>query len=461
MGGLDLFGCLWLFFVYSFFGWIAETCFCVLKYRKFMNRGMLNSPLCIVYGIAAVIITIGFPELFDEIPILFLGCAGVSTLLEWFTAKILEKLDHKKWWDYSSKRWNLDGYICLQYSIVWGILGVLSVKFVTPVLMKLYHMVPSFMMQIALWALLGVLIVDILGSTYIIRGSVKKNDTIQKIDHELYSRKKRFGRWLEKHILMRVEKAYPAINEGERVEKEKITVFAEGCSFYKLVLLFFIGAFAGDLIETIFCRITMGYWMSRSSVVWGPFSIVWGLAMVVATSLLYNYRNRSSSFIFAMGTVLGGVYEYLCSVFTEIVFGKIFWDYSGFMFNIGGRINLLFCFFWGIAAVVWFKILYPRMKGVYPYLSKWIEKIPMLAGKIITWCLIIFMAADSLVSAAALMRQDQREKNIPASNVVQQWLDENYDDETLYKIYPKAKKPKKVDKSENITYSNTRNDAAL
>ena len=118
------------------------------------------------------------------------------------------------------------------------------------------------------------------------------------------------------------------------------------------------------------------------------------------------------------------------------------------MFNIGGRINLLFCFFWGIAGVVW-------LKGVYPYLSKWIEKIPMLAGKIITWCLIIFMAADSLVSAAALMRQDQREKNIPASNVVQQWLDENYDDETLYK------KPKKVDKSENITYSNTRNGAAL
>ena len=73
MGELDLFGCLWLFFVYSFLGWIAETCFCVLKYRKFMNRGMLNSPLCIVYGIAAVIITIGFPELFDEIPILFLG----------------------------------------------------------------------------------------------------------------------------------------------------------------------------------------------------------------------------------------------------------------------------------------------------------------------------------------------------------------------------------------------------
>ena len=85
----------------------------------------------------------------------------------------------------------------------------------------------------------------------------------------------------------------------------------------------------------------------------------------------------------------------------------------------------------------------------------------MRIGKILTWCLIVFMAVDSLVSAAALIRQDQRGNNIPASNVVQQWLDENYDDETLHKIYPKAKKPKKVDKLADITYSNTRDDAAL
>ena len=108
-------------------------------------------------------------------------------------------------------------------------------------------------------------------------------------------------------------------------------------STYKQFYYINRGRVKADGTTSIFCRITMGYWMSRSSVVWGPFSIVWGLAMVVATSLLYNYRNRSSSFIFAMGTVLGGVYEYLCSVFTEIVFGKIFWDYSGFLFNIGGR----------------------------------------------------------------------------------------------------------------------------
>ena len=65
-------------------------------------------------------------------------------------------------------------------------------------------------------------------------------------------------------------------------------------STYKQFYYINRGRVKADGTTSIFCRITMGYWMSRSSVVWGPFSIVWGLAMVVATSLLYNYRNRSS-----------------------------------------------------------------------------------------------------------------------------------------------------------------------
>ena len=70
-----------------------------------------------------------------------------------------------------------------------------------------------------------------------------------------------------------------------------------------------------------------------------------------------------------MGTLLGGAYEYLCSVFTEIVFGAVFWDYSALPFNLGGRINLLYCFFWGLAAVAWFKVLFPP-------LDRLIESLP-------------------------------------------------------------------------------------
>lgn len=88
--------------------------------------------------------------------------------------------------------------------------------------------------------------------------------------------------------------------------------------------------------------------MSRSSLVWGDFSVVWGLAIALVTWMLYHYREKSDGYIFIMGTLLGGTYEYVCSVFTEIVFGQVFWDYSAMQFNLGGRINLLFCFFWGL-----------------------------------------------------------------------------------------------------------------
>ena len=165
-----------------------------------------------------------------------------------------------------------------------------------------------------------------------------------------------------------MEKAYPVIFEAtEQIAKQG--TFAEGCCFYKLFWLFFIGAVLGDFTETIFCRITAGEWMSRSSLVWGPFSIVWGLALVFATVLLYKDREKPDRHIFIAGTLLGGAYEYICSVFTEIAFGKVFWDYSKIPFNLGGRINLLYCFFWGIAAVLWIKLL-------YPHFSRWIEKIP-------------------------------------------------------------------------------------
>ena len=106
---------------------------------------------------------------------------------------------------------------------------------------------------------------------------------------------------------------------------------------------------------------------------------------------------------------MGGAYEYVCSVFTEIVFGKVFWDYSKIPFNLGGRINLLYCFFWGIAAVIWIKVLYPKFAG-------WIEKIPMFWGYVLTWILVVFMAVNILVSMAALVRYDMRANGKPAES---------------------------------------------
>ena len=134
---------------------------------------------------------------------------------------------------------------------------------------------------------------------------------------------------------------------------------------------------------------------------YGDRSVLYGGWRLHCNGTLYKDREKPDRHIFIVGTFLGGAYEYVCSVFTEIVFGKVFWDYSKIPFNLGGRINLLYCFFWGIAAVIWIKVLYPKFAG-------WIEKIPMLWGYVLTWILVVFMAVNILVSMAALVRYDMR-----------------------------------------------------
>ena len=216
--------------------------------------------------------------------------------------------------------------------------------------------------------------------------------------------------------------------ETEPRAEEKY-VFAKGICFDKIVWVFLISALLGDIIETFYCRLVGGVWMSRSSVLYGPFSIVWGIGAVVLTLVLSRFANKADRYIFIVGGLLGGVYEYVCSVFTEVFFGTVFWDYSHMMFNIGGRTNLLFMFFWGILSVVWIKL-------VYPHLSNAIEKIPPLAGKIATWVLIVFMVCNSLISAMAMVRYTQRQEGIAAQNAVEEFLDATYQDELIEKVWP-------------------------
>ena len=133
--------------------------------------------------------------------------------------------------------------------------------------------------------------------------------------------------------------------------------------------------------------------------------------------------------MFLGGFFLGGAYEYLCSVFTEVFFGTTFWDYSDMPFNIGGRTNLLFCLFWGILSLVWVKLCYPP-------LSRQIEKIPPLAGKILTWACVVLMVCDMLISAAAMVRYVERSKGAAAENAVEEFMDHYYPDELIEFVWP-------------------------
>ena len=428
---MDWFQVLWLFFCYSFLGWVLEVVFEAAVNRRYVDRGVLNGPLCVIYGVAGTIISVGFVELKESVFFLFLFGALVATVVEWVAGHALETLTHTRWWDYSHLPWNLDGYICLGASALWGALGVVMVLWGNPLLLLPYSLLPALVRRILLWVALGLLAVDTLDTALTLLGLHARMSQVEQVGNRLAAVTLRAGHWILSRTERRMQKAVPAISIMRPTKKEKAAGFAQGADFYKIALLFFIGAFLGDITETIFCRVTAGIWMSRSSVVWGPFSLVWGLAIALVTKLLYRYKDRPSSYLFVAGTLLGGAYEYLCSVFTELVFGTVFWDYSEIPFNLGGRINLLYCFFWGFAAVVWFKVLYPPV-------GRWIEKLPVTPGKVLTWALVLFMTADIVVSSAAMLRQGQRAEGIPADTPAAIWLDEHYDDDTMRRIYPNA-----------------------
>lgn len=421
----------WLLLIYSFLGWVVETIVGTVKKKKFVNRGFSTGPFCLVYGIAAVFMAVTMEELMAEPVFQLIGCGVLATIIEWMAGKILERLNQHKWWDYSNKKWNFDGYICLQYSVLWAVLGFVAVRYGDAFFLIVYHMIPTLIREILLWILLAGMALDISASLAAVFHIRKEMPTAIRWNKKVAVWTQKFALMIVGHVEKRMAKAYPVIMEKtEQTEKEGN--FAEGCGFYKLLWLFLIGAVLGDFTETIFCRLTAGVWMSRSSLVWGPFSIVWGLAIAIATALLYKDREKPDRHIFIVGTFLGGAYEYVCSVFTEIVFGKVFWDYSKIPFNLGGRINLLYCFFWGIAAVIWIKVLYPKFAG-------WIEKIPMFWGYVLTWILVVFMAVNILVSMAALVRYDMRANGKPAESGWEKVIDEHFDDERMDRIYPNAK----------------------
>ena len=132
-----------LYLVYSFLGWVGETVVATIKGRRFANRGVASGPFCFIYGFTAVLLAISFADRPSPL-LLFLGCAIDATVVEWLTAKLLERVDRRRWWDYSGKRFNVDGYICLQYSLLWGALGTATVLWGNGLLFKLYGLLPQW-----------------------------------------------------------------------------------------------------------------------------------------------------------------------------------------------------------------------------------------------------------------------------------------------------------------------------
>ena len=422
-----------IYLVYSFLGWVGETVVATIKGRQFTNRGMASGPFCFVYGTAGVLLAVGLADLRTNWLALFAGSFLIATVVEWVTAKFLERVHHRRWWDYSGKKFNLDGYVCLQYSVLWGVLGAVSVRWGNDLLLRLCAVFPPLLFHIAVWVSMSIAALDQISAAVVVERYAAKHPRLEQLGQELGKGKSHLQQKIAASVERRIQKAYP-----EAARPEPTTTAEKAMSFSDLVWLFVVGAFLGDVVETIFCRVTAGVWMSRSSLVWGPFSVVWGLALVLAAVLLRGSERKSESRIFWFGVILGGAYEYVCSAVTELLFGTVFWDYSGFKFNLGGRINLLYCFFWGIAAVAW-------IRYGYPLVAKGMNKLKTHIRPWMTAALAVFMAVNMGMSALALARYDARTSGVEAATPLAVFLDAHFDNARMERIYPNAKKVEKAE----------------
>lgn len=121
-----------LFMIYSFLGWIVEVIDIFVTRGKIINRGFLIGPYCPIYGVGLILITSLLKNYTDNIIVLFLLSACICMILEYLTSYVMEKFFHARWWDYSDCKFNINGRICLDTTIPFGLGGVFIMYLVHP-----------------------------------------------------------------------------------------------------------------------------------------------------------------------------------------------------------------------------------------------------------------------------------------------------------------------------------------
>ena len=148
--GIDFYHLMNWLIIYSFFGWVWETCYVSVKSGKFVNRGFINGPLCTIYGFGAVSVYVILRPFSDNLLYLYLGGVVVATALEYVTAVLMESIFHTSWWDYSDNKFNFQGRICLGASLGWGVFTVILFKVLHPLVESIVILYPVYVGEIGI-----------------------------------------------------------------------------------------------------------------------------------------------------------------------------------------------------------------------------------------------------------------------------------------------------------------------
>ena len=175
-----------LFFIYSFLGWCVEVAFVAVTSGRIENRGFLNGPVCPIYGCGMLGVLVALAPVKSNVWLLFLGGIIICSAVELFGGWILDKIFHMRWWDYSKNKFNIGGYICLAFSIMWGIAVVFAVRFVHTPIMAIVKKIPKTAQLIIITVFVVVFIIDMVATLKNLIGIKKSLGQLDKIAEDLY-----------------------------------------------------------------------------------------------------------------------------------------------------------------------------------------------------------------------------------------------------------------------------------
>lgn len=194
--------------------------------------------------------------------------------------------------------------------------------------------------------------------------------------------------------------------------------------FFLLFWLFVIGSVIGLAIEDCFHLVVYREWESRSGLVWGPFSSLYGVGAVVLTVFLNRFYYTHNLIIFLIAMFLGSVLEYGASWVMETFWHAIAWDYTGTFGSINGRTNFIFGVMWGTLGLFWVRIALPIIKKVSSFINN-----KSKTYKIVSTAMVIFMTVNIALTILVFNREGERAQNIPPATSIDVMLDEWFPNE--------------------------------
>lgn len=206
-----------LFMIYSFFGWVMEIIFTLYKDKTLVNRGFLMGPYCPIYGSGCILIILLLNRYLKDPIVLFIMSMVICSILEYVVSFTLEKLFKARWWDYSDRKFNINGRICLETLIPFGLLGCLLMYVINPFISSLVLKVPSSILNIIAIMLLVTFVIDnVVSFSIITKIHISTKDIIMDNTEEIT---KKVREYISKHSRFgkRLMKSFPRL----KVLKEK------------------------------------------------------------------------------------------------------------------------------------------------------------------------------------------------------------------------------------------------